>query len=75
MAEWIGLLFEVVFFALGLYLYLYALGKINLPAARAEKAAAAERFRQRNRGWMRILALAMMAIFGLNIALHLRALL
>jgi len=73
MIEWIGLLFEIVFLALGVYLYLYALGKVKLPTRR--RAQEAERFRLRNQRWLRVLALALRAVFGLNIFLHLRALL
>lgn len=64
----LGLLVEVFLFALGLYLYLFARGlvKFGKPEARAR----AEEFRKGNALWMRLLGLALAAIMGLNIALH-----
>ncbi len=68
MMDIIGLLFEVIFLVVGVYLYLFAIGKIRIanPASREN----AERFRQSNASWLRILALGLIAIMTVNVALH-----
>ena len=65
--EIIGLLFEFIFLALGVFTYRFAMGKINFSEA---QRPAAERFRKENGGWMRILGLALAAIASIEIALH-----
>lgn len=67
--QWMALLFDVFFFALGVYLYLFSSGII------AAHSPAAERWRKDNGRWVRYLALAMAAIFGLNLLLSLKMLL
>jgi hypothetical protein len=59
------LLFDLFFFALGLYLYLFTAGII------ASRSPMAEKWRRENGRWVRILALAMAAVFGLNLLLRL----
>jgi hypothetical protein len=59
------LLFDLFFFALGLYLYLFTAGFIS------PRSPMAEKWRQENGRWVRILSLAMAAIFGLNLLLRL----
>ena len=66
--EYVGLFFEVVFFALGVYLYLFARGKDSETRQKMEK------FREKNAGWMRLVGLALMAVMLLNIALHVQQL-
>ena len=65
--EIIGLLFEFIFLALGVFTYRFATGKINFSEA---QRLAAERFRKENGSWMRILGLALAAIASIEIALH-----
>jgi len=69
----LGLLIDVVLFALGLYLYLFARGavKFGTPEVRARS----EEFRKDNALWMRLLGLALAAIMGLNIFLHVQEML
>lgn len=67
MIEYIGLLFEIVFLLIGVYVYLFFIGKVQAkdPKARAK----GEAFRQKN-GWMRYAALALVAIMLVNVYLH-----
>jgi hypothetical protein len=67
--EYLGLLVELAFLAMGIYLYLFAIGKAKAadPAARER----AEAFRQRNAWWLRLASLALVAIMTVNIVLHL----
>jgi len=70
--EYVGLFFEIVFFGIGLYLYLFARGKFSVKNPEMKKRM--EAFRQKNSGWMRLLGLALMAIMLVNIALHIQQL-
>lgn len=66
--EFLGLFFEIVFLFFGIYLYLFAVGKIEVKdSAKKEKA---EAFRKDNATWMRIGSLALIAIMAVNIYLH-----
>ena len=67
--EYIGLFFEIVFLALGVYLYLFSRGKLK--AKDPQLQAKAENFRKNNASWLRLAALAIMAIMTLNIFVHL----
>lgn len=68
MMEYIGLFFELLLFLFGLYLYLYANGKLQPKGESAHQQAA--EFRKRNGWWMRIGGLAIMAIMLVTIYLH-----
>ena len=57
------LLFDLFFFGVGLYLYLFSAGII------AARSPVAEKWRLENGRWVRILSLAMAAVFGLNLLL------
>ncbi|MCB0706229.1 MAG: hypothetical protein KDC34_13000 [Saprospiraceae bacterium] len=72
MLDYTGLIFEIVFLAIGVYVYLFARGVISFkdPAARARS----EEFRKENGRILRILALALIAVMGMNIAIHLYSL-
>lgn len=70
--EWIGLLTEVLFLALGVYLYLFAVGGIKFKDPNFARRA--EKFRQENRSWLRFAALALMAIMFVNVFLSLSVL-
>jgi hypothetical protein len=65
--EIIGLLFEFIFLAMGLFAYLFATNKIKFSDAQRPMA---DQFRKENGGWMRILGLALAAIMTLEIVLH-----
>lgn len=69
MFEYVGLIFELLFLALGIYLYLFARGIVKFKDPKAREKADA--FRQQNHVWMRLLALALIAIMGLNVGIHL----
>lgn len=66
--EYLGLVFEVVLFALGVYVYLFSRGFVRAPDPAIQERA--EAFRRSNGWWMRIAGLALMAIMGANIVLH-----
>ena len=66
--EYLGLIFEVVFLGLGVYLYLFAIGKLTSKNPEIQKKA--EAFRQKNKTWMRISGLLIMALMSVNIYLH-----
>ena len=66
--EYLGLIFEVVFLGLGVYLYLFAIGKLTSKDPEIQKKA--ETFRQKNKTWMRISGLLIMALMSVNIYLH-----
>jgi hypothetical protein len=68
--EYLGLLFEVLLFALGVYVYLFSRGFLSF--GNPEFRERAEQFRQTNGWWMRIGGLALMAFMGANIYLHVR---
>jgi len=69
-ASTLGLIIEIVLFALGLYLYLFARGIISFGSDEAK--ARAEAFRKDNAIWMRLLGLALAAIMAMNIGLHIK---
>lgn len=70
--KWIGLIVELLLLLVGLYLYLFAIGATRIKSPK--HAAKAEAFRKDNSRWLRILALALMAIMFFNVALSLSAL-
>ncbi|MBR9920868.1 MAG: hypothetical protein GYB31_08510 [Bacteroidetes bacterium] len=63
-----GILFEVLFLAIGIYVYLFAIGKIRFKDEKSRQRA--EAFRTENGRILRILALALSAIMIVNIALR-----
>ncbi|MBK6904647.1 MAG: hypothetical protein IPH04_18055 [Saprospirales bacterium] len=67
--EYLGLLFELLFFSLGVYLYLFARGMVR--SGNPERQKRAESFRASNSWWLRLLGLAIAAIMGVNTYLHL----
>lgn len=66
--EFIGLFFEIIFLVFGFYLYLFSIGKLK--SKDPDKQAKAEEFRTANSTWMRISALALIAIMSINIYFH-----
>lgn len=71
--EYIGLIFEIIFLILGIYLYLFSRGQLKSKDPNMQ--AKAEAFRQKNATWLRLFALAIMAIMALNIVVHISQLL
>jgi len=67
---YIGLLTEIIFFCGGIYLYLFATGRIKFNNFEAEAKAA--RIRKENGNLLRILSLAVAAIMAMNIFVSLR---
>lgn len=69
MIQYIGILVELLLLAVGVYLYLFSIGVAKIKSAKqAEKA---EKFRKENGSWLKILALALMAIMFFNVVLSL----
>lgn len=68
--ELIGVIFEILFLALGVYLYLFARGFFTpSDPAKAEKV---NEFRKDNKNWIRLLGLALAAVFLFNVVLSLK---
>ena len=66
--EYLGLIFETIFLALGVYVYLFSIGKLRSKDPEIQKKA--EDFRLKNKTWLRISALLLMALMSVNIYLH-----
>lgn len=66
--EYLGLLFELIFLAMGVYIYLFAIGRVK--AKNKEARERAEAFRRKNGWWLRLLSLLLIAITIVNIFLH-----
>jgi hypothetical protein len=69
-ASTIGFIVEILLFALGLYLYLFARGMISF--GKAESKARAEAFRKDNSTWMRLMGLALAAVMAMNVFFHVK---
>ncbi len=70
--EYAGLILEFIFLGIGIYFYLYSIGKIKFRDPEARKKADA--FRKGNKRWLRILSLALIALMTVEIILHVQAL-
>ncbi len=70
--EYLGLAFEFIFLAGGIYLYLFAAGKLS--SNNKVVSEKSEAFRKENAGWLRIASLALMAIMLINIISHIKQL-
>ncbi len=71
--EYLGLVFEIIFLVIGIYLYLFVRGFITQKDS--EKQAKMDEFRKENGWWLRLAAIALIAVMTLNIALHIQQLL
>ncbi|MBP6809923.1 MAG: hypothetical protein KA138_00270 [Saprospiraceae bacterium] len=71
--EYIGLLFEVLLTAIGVYVYLFSRGFVRSGNPEAQQKADA--FRQSNGWWLRIAGLALMAFMGSTMVIHIKDLL
>ncbi len=69
----VALLIHLVFFAIGVYLYLFSRGLVR--AGDVETRERAETFRKENATWMRYLGLALAAVMLLNLVYDVLALL
>lgn len=67
--DYLGLLIEFIFLAMGVYIYLFSIGRLRSGDEKVQQRA--EAFRRRNAGWMRIGALLLTALMAVNIYLHL----
>ncbi len=70
MADIFGLVFEFIFLAIGICLYLFAVGRLNF--SDPDKQKWATDFREKNSSWLRLAALALTAIMLVNLYLHLQ---
>lgn len=68
--EYFGLILEIIFLALGIYIYLFSRGVIKSKTPEAEKKAAI--FRDKNGRWLRIVAIMLIAVMSIEIILHIR---
>ena len=71
--EYIGLLFEVLLTAIGVYVYLFSRGFVRSGNPEAQQKEDA--FRQSNGWWLRIAGLALMAFMGSTMVIHIKDLL
>jgi uncharacterized membrane protein len=69
-ASLLGLIIEIVFLLIGLYLYLFARGVVSFGSEEAR--ARAEAFRKDNATWMRLIGLALAAVMAMNVFFHVR---
>lgn len=70
--EYLGLILEFIFLGIGIYFYLFSIGKIKSKDPKAQQKA--EAFRKSNYRWLRLLSLALMALMSLEIILHIQSL-
>lgn len=68
--EYIGLIFELLLLAIGVYVYLFSRGFVRAGTPEAQQRA--EAFRQVNGWWLRLMGLALIAFMGANVVIHLR---
>jgi hypothetical protein len=62
--DYLGLITEFAFLGIGVYVYLFAIGRLNINSPQAHK------FREENATLLRYLSLALMAIMLVNIIIH-----
>lgn len=70
--QYLGLFFEILILAFGVYIYLYATGRLQVKDSELNKKA--EEFRKENAGWMRILSLLLIALMSIEIFLNVKSL-
>lgn len=68
--EFLGLILEVLFLGIGVYIYLFSRGFFKSKDPEVEKKA--EAFRKKNGWWLRLLALALVAVMLLNLIFHIQ---
>jgi len=68
--EYVGLILEIIFLALGVYIYLFSRGVIKAKTPEAKKKAAA--FRDKNGRWLRLVAIILIAVMSIEIVWHVR---
>lgn len=67
--EFLGLIAEFLFLAMAIYVYLFATGRVQ-PGGDAQRQERAREFRDKNGWWLRLAALALLAVMSMNIYLH-----
>ncbi len=67
--EYLGLIFEFFLLGLGVYLYLFSVGKFKTHDQTLQKRS--DEFRKSNSTWLRIGSLALIAMMLINIVIHL----
>lgn len=71
--NFVALGFNILFFGIGLYVYLFAIGRLKNRDPEIQKRADA--FRLKNHWWLRLTGLALAAISLVNIVLDIQAML
>ncbi|PHN07722.1 hypothetical protein [Flavilitoribacter nigricans] len=66
--EYLGLFVELLLLLAGVYLYLFAIGRLKFKDEATRQKA--EQFRAQNGTWLRLAALALTAIMVINIFIH-----
>lgn len=66
--EYLGLFVELMLLLAGVYLYLFAIGRLKFKEEATRRKA--EQFRANNGTWLRYAALALTAIMIINIIAH-----
>lgn len=66
--EYLGLFVELMLLLAGVYLYLFAIGRLKFKEEATRRKA--EQFRTNNGTWLRYAALALTAIMIINIIAH-----
>ena len=69
--QYLGLLFEILILAFGVYVYLFSRGFFKVKDPEANKKM--EDFRKENAGWMRILSLLLIALMTFEIILNIKS--
>ena len=67
----VGLFFEILFLAFGIYVYLFSIGKLKTKDPKMAKKA--EAFRKENATWMRWMALALIAFMSIEVFLNIKS--
>lgn len=72
MMEYVGLIFEILILVAGIYVYLFAIGKLKAKDQNRQKKA--EAFRKENQVWLKYSSLLLVAIMLIEIVMHIKAL-
>ena len=71
--DFLGLIIEFLLLGMGVYFYLFALGRLRFKDPEGQQRADA--FREKNGWWIRLGSLALIAIMVVNIFLHIQQML
>ena len=70
--DYLGLIFEFGFLIMGVYLYLFSIGKVS--TSNPSKKEESEAFRNKNKRWLKPLSLLLIAMMTVEIFLHIQQL-